>query len=72
MDCLIVTAQKQVIGMNLVRIVKTKSHCKSIICWKVDENTNHLLSECSKLAQKECKHMYDSESKWAHWNIKAA
>ncbi len=39
------------------------------MCGKVDETINHLISECSKMAQKEYKRRHDWEGKMIHWDI---
>ena len=52
---LIVAAEKQSIRTNLVKAKIDKSHGDSLcrMCRKVDESIDHIVSGCSKLAQKE-------------------
>ena len=54
-ETLILAAQEQVIRMNLIKakIDKTQEDSKCRVCGKVDETINYLISECSKMAQKE-------------------
>ena len=37
--------------------------------WQRDETINHIISECSQLAQKEYKTRYDWVGKVIHWDI---
>ena len=39
------------------------------MCRKVDESIDHIVSGCSKLAQKEYKRRHDSLGKIVHWNL---
>ena len=39
------------------------------MCRKVDENIDHIVSDCSKLAQKEYKRRHDSLGKIIHWKL---
>ena len=39
------------------------------MCGKADETVNHLLSECSKMAQREYKRRHDWLGKRVHWEI---
>ena len=39
------------------------------MCGKVDETINHLVSECSKMAQKEYKNRHDWVGRRIHWDI---
>ena len=52
-ETLIVAAQNQSIRRNLVKAKKARKTCR--LCKKVDESINHVVSGCSKLAQKEYK-----------------
>ena len=67
-ESLIVTAQNQSIRTNLVKAKIDKSQgdflCKA--CRKVDESIDHIVSGCSKLAQKECKRRHDNLGKIVH------
>ena len=61
-DSLIVAAQNQSIRANLVKAKTDKSHGDSLCraCRKVDESIDHLVSGCSKLAQKVYKRRHDN------------
>ena len=50
-------AQEQAIRTNNIKakIDKTQENSKCRMCGKAEESVNHVLSECSKLAQKEYK-----------------
>ena len=39
------------------------------MCRKVDESINHIVSGCSKLAQKEYKRRHDNLAKIVHWKL---
>ena len=54
-ESLIVAAQNQSIRTNLVKARIDKSQVDSLcrMCRKVDESIDHIVSGCSKLAQKE-------------------
>ena len=39
------------------------------MCGQVDETVNHIISECSKLAQKEYKRRHDWVGKRIHWEV---
>ena len=39
------------------------------MCRKVDENIDHIVSGCSKLAQKEYKRRHDNLGKIVHWKL---
>ena len=54
-ESLIVTAQNQSIRTNVVKAKIDKSQGDSLcrVCRKVDESVDHIVSDCSKLAQKE-------------------
>ena len=39
------------------------------MCRKVDENIDHIVSGCSKLAQKEYKRRHDNLGKIVHWRL---
>ena len=53
----IIAAQEQAIRTNIIKakIDKTQEESKYRLCGKVNETVNHIISECSKLAQKEYK-----------------
>ena len=50
-----------------MRIDKTQQNSKCTLC--VDETINHIISECSKLAQKEYKSRLDWVGKVIHWEM---
>ena len=64
-------AQNQCIRKNLVQANIDKSQGNSLCraCRKVDESTYHIVSGCSKLAQKECKRRHDNLGKIVHWKL---
>ena len=68
---LIVAAQNQSIRTNLVKAKNDKGHRDSLcrVCRKVDESIDHIVSGCSKLAQKECKRRHDNLEKIVHWKL---
>ena len=70
-ESLIVAAQNQSIRTNLVKARIDKSHgdylCR--MCRKVDESIDHIVSGCSKLAQKEYKRRHDNLGKIVHWKL---
>ena len=55
-------AQNQSIRANLVqsRIDKSQGDSFHRVCRKVDESIDHIVSGCSKLAQKEYKRRHDN------------
>ena len=65
------TAQNQSIRTNLVKAKIDKSQGDSLcrMCKKVDKSIDHLVSGCSKLAQKEYKRRYDNLEKIGHWKL---
>ena len=56
---------------NLVKakIDKTQGDSLCRVCRKVDESTDHIVSGCSKLAQKEYKRRHDNLGKTVHWKL---
>ena len=68
-ESLIVAAQNQTIQTNLVkaRIDKSQGDYLCRVCRKVDESIDHIVSSCSKLAQKEYKRRHDNLGKIVHW-----
>ena len=64
-ESLIVAAQNQSIRTNLVKAKVDKSQGDSLcrVCRKVDESTDHIVSGCSKLGQKEYKRRHDNLGK---------
>ena len=64
-------AQEQAIRTNLIKakIDKTQQESKCRMCGQADESVNHILSECSKMAQKEYKRRHDLVGKNVHWEV---
>ena len=52
-----------------MRIDKTQQNSKCRLCGDRDETINHIISECSKLAQKEYKARHDWIGKVIHWEM---
>ena len=54
-ECLLIAAQNNAIRTNHIkaRIDKTQQNNKCKLCGDRDETINYIISECSKLAQKE-------------------
>ena len=67
-ESLIVAAQNQNIRANLVKAKIDKSQGDSLcrMCRKVDESIDHIVSGCSKLAQKEYRRKHDNLGKIIH------
>ena len=65
-ESLLIAAQDNAIRTNHIkaRIDKTQQNSKCRLCGDGDETINHIISECSKLAQKEYKARHD---KVIHW-----
>ena len=65
------TAQNSAIRTNHIkaRIDKTQQNSKCRLCSDRDETMNHIISESSKLAQKEYKARHDWVGKVIHWGI---
>ena len=68
---MIVPAQSQSIRTNSVKakIDKSQKHTPCRMCKKADESIDHVVSGCSKLAQKECKRRHDNLGKIVHWKL---
>ena len=64
-------AQEQAVRTNLVKakIDKTQEDSTCRMCGKADESINHLLSECSKMAQKEYKRRHGWIGRKIHWEV---
>ena len=67
-ESLTVAAQNQSIRTNLVKAKIDKSQRDSLcrVCRKVDESVDHIVSDCSKLAQKDYKRRHDNLGKILH------
>ena len=51
------------------KIDKMQQNSKCSLCSERDETINHIISECSKLAQKENKTWHDCVGKVIHWKL---
>ena len=67
-ESLLIAAQNNAIRTNHIkaRIDKTQRNSKCRLCGDRDKTINHLISECSKLAQKEYKSKHDWVGKGIH------
>ena len=65
------TAQNRAIRTNHIKagIDKTQQNSKCRLCSDRDETINHIISECSKLVQKEYKARHDWVGKVNHWEM---
>ena len=70
-ESLLIVAQNNAIRPNhiKVRIDKMQQNSKCRLCGDRDETINHIISECSKLAQKEYKTRNDWVGKVIHWEL---
>ena len=68
---MMMAAHKEAIRTNSIKakIDKTQEESKCRMCGQVDETVNHIISECSKLAQKEYKRRHDWVGKRIHWEV---
>ena len=64
-------AQNQSIRINLVKAKIDKRQGDSLcrVCRKVDGSIDHIVSGCSKLAQREYKRRHDDLGKIVHWKL---
>ena len=71
MESLLIAGQDNAIRTNhtKARIDKTQQNSKCRLCGDRDEAINHIISECSKLAQKEYKARCDWFGKVNHWEM---
>ena len=60
---------KIIIKIITERIDKTQQNSKCSLCGDRDETINHIIIECSKLAQKEYKTRHDWVHKVIHWDM---
>ena len=67
-ESLLMAAQNSAIRTNHIKamIDKTQQNSKCRLCGDRDENINHIISECSKLAQKEYEARHDWVGKVIH------
>ena len=70
-ESLLIAAQDNAIRTNHIkaRIDKTQQNSKCRLCGDRDETINPIISECSKLAQKEYKARHDWVGKVIHWEM---
>ena len=70
-ESLLIAAQNNAVRTNHIkaRIDKTQQNSKFRICGDRDETINRIISECSKLAQKEYKTRHDWVGKVIHWEM---
>ena len=70
-ESLLMAAQNSTIRTSHIkaRIDKTQQNSKCRPCSDRDETINHIINECSKLAQKEFKTRHYWEGKMIHWEI---
>ena len=70
-ESLLIAAQNNAIRTNHIkaRICKTQQNSECRLCEDRDETINHIISECSKLAQKEYKTRHDWVGKVIHWEM---
>ena len=69
MESLLIAAQNNAIRTYHIkaRIDKMQQNSKCRLCSDRDETINHIISECSKLAQRDYKARHDWVSKVIHW-----
>ena len=67
-ESLLIAAQNKAVRSNHIkaRLDKTQQNSKCRLCGDRDETINHIISECSKFAQKEYKTRHDWVSKVIH------
>ena len=70
-ESLLMAARDSAIRTNHIkaRIDKTQQNSKCRLCGDRDETINHIISECSKLAQRNCKSRHDWIGKVVHWEM---
>ena len=70
-ESLLIAAQDNAIRTNHIkaRIDKTQQSSTYRLCGDGDETINHIISECSKLAQKEYKARHDWAGKVINWKM---
>ena len=68
-ESLLIAAQNNAIRTNHIkaRIDKTQQNIKCRLCGKRDETINHIISECSKLANRRSIRL--DTTAWARWSI---
>ena len=70
-EALIIAAQDQAIRTNYIKakIDKSQTDAKCRMCRDKNETVSHILSGCSKLAQKEYKKRHDNVARAIHWDL---
>ena len=70
-ESLLIVAQDNAVKTNHIkaRIDKTQQNSKCRLCGERDKTINHIISECSKLAQREYKTRHDWVGRVIHWEI---
>ena len=70
-ESLLISAQNNAVKTNHIKAQIDKSQQNSIcrLCGDRDETINHIISECSNLAQKEYKTRHDWVGKGTHWEM---
>ena len=70
-ESLLIAAESNAIRINHIkaRIDKTQQNSKCWLSGDRDETNNHIISECSKLAQKDYKVRHDWVGKVIHWEM---
>ena len=70
-ESLLIAAQDSALRTNHIkaRIDQTQQNSKCRLCDDRDETINHIISECSKLAQREYKARHDLVGKVIHWEM---
>ena len=70
-ESLLMAARNNSIRTNHItaRIDKTQQNSKWRLCGDRDETINHIISECSKLAQKQYKTRHNWVGKVIHWEM---
>ena len=70
-DALITAAQDQATRTHYIQatIDKSQIDAKCRICRDKNETVSHIISGCSKLAQKEYKKRHDNKARAMHWDL---
>ena len=70
-ESLLIAAQDSAIRTNHIKasIDKTQQNSKCRLCGDRDETIDHIIIECSKLAQREYKVRHDWVGKVIHWEM---
>ena len=68
---LICSAQEQALRTNFTKFYIDKSSESPLcrMCGEKAETVSHLVSECSKLAQREYKRRHDNVARYIHWQL---